>query len=492
MIVVPCTVQAQSCGGTTYKSSGGTCVPCETASYTPTASNAASCSPCTQANGQCASSPEEAGVGLYMRQSHLTCAEFLAQKDCTACQLCDSTNQREITIWPCLNKLRSSDTVKCMPRQDFMDIEGNLNCPSVGQYLDLSPVPAKIWNPSDLLAPSPNGRFFAECYRVQYVKIYEPYSLERPLASGFFVPPVMQFFEAETASSTPIFKSITWSLDGNSLYVLTANASIMLMTVWPIEARGIVKSWSPAPTVSASGEDPCQASSSRSMCVAMPQASMYASVQIALICSFDICSSGNRLSYLVRILSDGRTRLVNQNHRATKPATGLMYNASGNVLYWSVYDDWTGISTTDITKWATSSTRRKVLQVDLSVDYNIVSIHNFTFARPLGLAIGSTFEAAAIMPRSNILFCYLPTSSTLVELFLFDRDGNYTKASSSSSRYAPLKSFPTTGSAFPSRVFFMDNGRFFLQRPGELFLVEKYGECVGAFQFFSLGFLCTY
>lgn len=317
----------------------------------------------------------------------------------------------------------------------------------------------------------------------RYVKIFESSGPDQPVVQQQQQQlPIMQFYETPTPLQTAVFKALTWSFDGDQLYVLTANASVMVMRVMPLEVRGtIVTSWSPA---ASSGLNPCQYSLARSMCVSMPTVanSLLQQSQIALICSLDRCTAGVRDAYLLRILNDGKTRLTDLSlHKSIYPATGLLYNISGNVIYWSTYNEWPfskiSSSVTHDT-WASSGTKRRILQVDLSVDYNIVSIQDFSMSmQQLVMPNGATFESAAVMPRSNVLFAYIPTSASTVDLFLFNANGNFTRPRND--MYLSFRSLPTSNFLLPPRVFFTEQGRFFVHRPADADIIKKYSECVG-------------
>lgn len=160
LLLLPLSVNAQVCGGLTcIDSSNGQCISCNTASYTPRNSggSCSTCSPCTK---KC---PLSSSTGTYVTNSQRACAGLDDQADCISCSLCDESSQ--VKIWPCLSAARSSDTAKCIPKQQFLDIEGNLRCPDVGTYFDSSySTDVKLWNAEDLLAVSPGSRFFAESH----------------------------------------------------------------------------------------------------------------------------------------------------------------------------------------------------------------------------------------------------------------------------------------------------------------------------------------
>jgi hypothetical protein len=225
------------------------------------------------------------------------------------------------------------------------------------------------------------------------------------------------------------------------------------------------------------------------MCVAVPKvANPLPDVQqIELICSFDQCTSGNRLSYLVRFASNGNSlgqRLrVEDRHRALHPATSLLRDTSRNVLYWSIYDEWPFDKTSvHPSAWGASTTRRKVLVVDLSVDYNILSIRDVVSSSSSWIASpsrGRTLEAAAVNPRTGTIFAFVAVSSSAVQLQLLEP--SLQDAAVIAIKQSPLPvriQLPTVNFILPPRVLFSAQGRFFVQRPAEADTIRRLGDCV--------------
>ena len=431
--------------------SGSTCVNCEFASYNfPYSATATSCSNC---NAAC-----DAGKYLINAQNEI-CPSYSAIPDCQSCQSCSTSEQ---VVWPCTTGRRISDSSKCIPAANFLDIR-KTKCPA-NQYLDFEPVQVKSWRDTDLLSVSPTSMFFAVSNAAWYVRIYESESLENPLITPVTSQsPVMEHFTSTQPLTYNIFKSLTWSMDGNFLYVLQRDGSIMRMQVMPAGSRTIQPAWS----ASSAAETPCMHSASKSMCIAMPSS---LKLSIGLICTIDICTTNVRTSYLVRIKNSGERLPVSlAAHSAPYPATHLMLDASNNVAYWSIYSEWLYAKASLSDGWATSSTKRKVLKVALSTDYNIGTISQI-------LASG-TLEAAALMPGSSLLLAYMPSSSSVVNLIV--RDTSDLSAAVSSAAFHPnIQNFSTSAYALPSRVFFTDHGRFFVQKPLEPLMVVKYGQCM--------------
>lgn len=401
-----------------------------------------------------------------------------AKRICQSCRECGTT---ETTIWPCYTGIRSSDSSRCVPSSTFVDIR-NTQC-SAGSYLDFSPADAKAWKTTDLLAASPSGLYFAVAHPPHFVKIYYSRSLDYPLIPpSTNTNPVLDFYEAQVPLNYAVFKALTWSMEGNILYVLAYDGSIMKMDP---SAKTSIRTWALAPNVATTLENPCQHPSSFSSCIALPVIQTQ-SQQIALICSFDSCTTGNRFSYLVRILNTGENQRLPVDpmlHKAVYPAVNLMYDASWNVAYWTTYSEWPTLDKSSLNSpWATSSTKRKVLRVALSADYNIASITDL-LPPSLGPA-GISFEAASILPgSSNLLLAFVATSSTSVDLKVFQRGSPLIQVFDPWPEYTYSTStwhnFPTVDFQLPSRFFITEaGGRVFIQRPQEASIISKYGQCL--------------
>jgi hypothetical protein len=143
-------------------------------------------------------------------------------------------------------------------------MEGEMRCPEAGTYLDTTHESvAKSWRDKDLVEVSPSGQMFAQSNVHWYVIIYRSANKDTPLVHAIGAQPVASFFEAENAVEQIVFRSLAWSPDGSSLYVLMANASVMLMRNVGTGSSTIIRQWSPVPDSSLTMDNPCKLEHSR-------------------------------------------------------------------------------------------------------------------------------------------------------------------------------------------------------------------------------------
>lgn len=462
-------------GGSYLDTDTQKCANCQFASYNP-AYNGTSCTSCK------ASCTRNQFVSDFVDE----CQEPPSR--CEGC-LQQCSNPQDVLLWPCSTGMRAADPSRCIAKTHFSDIRSH-RCAESGKYFDLQGTTAATRLKSELLSVSPSGVYFAVSHVDLDVKIYRSLNLDQPLLSSeTTLIPEFQFDQPSPTSNVDVFKSLTWSLDGKTLYVSTRNASIMRISVSDEGKFTVAMSWSKAPSTS-SMEIPCSHIFSNSSCVAMPTIQS-AAKQIVLICSFDTCSGNDRSSYLVRILSNGDRLPVPLLHRALYPSTRLMYDVSWNVAYWSTYSEWPfNRMQNHQGPWANSTTKRNVLKVMLSTDFNIDKIGDLFPVNLFPASFSKTFEAASIMPGAGgLLFAYMANRSDMAELFVFKTQNFSMPLDTAKPLHeyfyvnGSLRTLATSSYDLPSRVFFTEHGRFFVNNPKDPDTILTFGMC--KCQFFS-------
>lgn len=201
---------------------------------------------------------------------------------------------------------------------------------------------------------------------------------------------IMRHKEAELPLPFDVFKSMTWSQDGNSLYVMLRNASIMKMQVSPASSQSINGKWS-QPNLN---NEPVACPTANHVCVSLPQLlSSDPQTRISMICTLSMCSPpSTNMTYLVRVMANGnrlgiKTQTTSDGPSHQLPGIGLhlLYDRSWNMLYWTVLQ----------------GTTKKLFRVILSTDYSILEAPAESHPALLSLVQGGgglTFEAAALQP----------------------------------------------------------------------------------------------
>lgn len=496
---------------------------CDTqTSYMQTSSGL--CLPCTTC-----------GKGTYMTSSSSGCSETMAALSpssgrCTACKtcppmhyvhpdfLCTGTESRDKQLdgcTPCTPSSCSSggsssisgdgvmlhcysgtgsvDTTQCVP-QGFASIHES-SCDD-GFYLSPFSRFSATMPPTFQILPNAQSKVFAVMDPFSgAVDIWPSKSLDDAIvvAGGGGdeqqqQQPMMQYRTAAAASSGKVLTSCVWSLDGNILYVIRTDATIVLMQVFPVQYRQVNERWSVVDTF-ANVEKPYAYGSTQtqqSTCVSLPQqpvadgtSSSSVKRQMALICTFDSSATASHSAYLVRIQTDG-SRLVDlASHSSTYASTGLLYDISLNVVYWTAFQTWA-------IPYSHTTEKKTVHRIVLGPTYDVsyidwsfiaASSYNQT-AHPLGISM----EAASIEPGSNMLYAYLCYQQQEARLFRmpiivsddgsFVRSGSFLQLSEQQELYGyagpvlqSIQSIASPQCKLPARFFFTMHGRLFLQMP---------------------------
>jgi hypothetical protein len=121
--------------------------------------------------------------------------------------------------------------------------------------------------------------------------------------------------QREGPYSYDVFKSISWSWDGQYAFVMLHNASIMRM---PADLSSPDKSVKGLWSVPREGE-PVYCEQGRKMCVTLPQASVQDERAITHICTLSVCSP-DKAALLLRVLANGERLKVKKESNQNGPA----------------------------------------------------------------------------------------------------------------------------------------------------------------------------
>jgi hypothetical protein len=264
---------------------------------------------------------------------------------CTTCiQMCE--NGQEM-VYPCYSGNGTVDTTMCMSNYIYVK---TLACNTGDSYLSPFTEYVATVPPTFQVLPNAMSNVFALMEPFVGVTVWESRNLDGAIAKKYEeFPPLMQYEQPSSAQGGQrIISSISWSLDGNVLYAVRMDATIVRMQVFPQKYRGIEASWSVISQYN-QVEKPYSAqpnSPSLPSCVAVPQQpkspdyEYVLRIQVELICTFDSGIKDERSAYIVRIMSDGSRLVDMQRHFSTYAAAGLLYDVSFNVIYWTVWNTW--------------------------------------------------------------------------------------------------------------------------------------------------------
>lgn len=170
----------------------------------------------------------------------------------SSCGTCtQSCLEGDVMVRHCYSGNGSVDTVMCVKGAASYTSMYESACP-LGSYLSPYVLPVTSMLSSFQLLPGPGNKLFAIVEPLRAVSIWVAAEAREGGAGWEILKknayPLMEYVPQGSTGDVHIIASCTWSLDGNSLYVVRMDATIDKMTVYPGNLRGTMRQWSTLPT----------------------------------------------------------------------------------------------------------------------------------------------------------------------------------------------------------------------------------------------------